>query len=509
MESKPTVLLILDGFGIREASNDNAIFHATTPTFDRLAKEVPGAQLETSGAAVGLPDGQMGNSEVGHMNLGAGRVVYQDFTRISRAIDEGEFDNNEVLVSACRQVTQTGGTLHLLGLLSPGGVHSHEDHIESMIALAESLGVSKTRLHAFLDGRDTPPKSAENSLARFQRLETVHTSYTLSSLCGRYYAMDRDNNWDRIQMAFDLIVKSQAEFSAGTALEGLQQAYQRGETDEFIKATRLGESWEMRPDDVLIVMNFRADRGRQITQAFTQLQLQELNRPDWITSLNVCTLTQYAENISASVAFQPPVIKQTLAEVVANAGLTQLRIAETEKYAHVTFFFNGGKETMVAGEHRKLIPSPKVTTYDLQPEMSALEITDFLIDAIEKGRFDLIICNYANADMVGHTGNFNAAVQAIEVLDAQVSRVIQACESGGSSCLITADHGNAEQMQSASSGQPHTAHSTGPVPIWLATSERAIRSLNSGALRDVAPTILDLLNLDQPVEMTGKSLLTE
>ena len=388
MQSKPTILLILDGFGLRDASSDNAIFHANTPTFDRLAKEAPSAQIATSGLAVGLPEGQMGNSEVGHMNIGTGRVVYQDFTRISRAIDEGQFGTNEVLVSACRQATQTGGTLHLLGLLSPGGVHSHEDHIESMIALADSLGVAKTRLHAFLDGRDTPPRSAEASLARFQRLETVHTRYTLSSLCGRFYAMDRNNNWDRIQAAFDLIIKSQAEFSAGTALEGLQQAYQRGESDEFVKATRLGESWEMRPDDVLIIMNFRADRARQITRAFTESQLPNLNRPDWISTISVSTLTNYADNIGASVAFRPENLHNTLGEVVANAGLKQLRIAETEKYAHVTFFFNGGKEPPLEGEHRELIPSPNISTYDLKPEMSAPEITNYLIPAIKNQQFD-------------------------------------------------------------------------------------------------------------------------
>ena len=317
MRPKPAVLLILDGFGLREAADDNAIHHAYTPIFDRLAKSAPGAQLETSGEAVGLPTGQMGNSEVGHMNLGTGRIVYQDFTRITKAIDEGDFETNEVLVSACRQAKAQAGTLHILGLLSPGGVHSHEDHIEAMIGLADSLGVPMTRLHAFLDGRDTPPQSAELSLIRFQRLETVHTNYKLSSLCGRHYAMDRDNNWDRIQSAFDLITKSQAEFSAGTAVEGLQQAYHRGETDEFVKATRLGESWEMRPEDIIIVMNFRADRARQITKALTTQSLTEFSRPSWIQEVSVSTLTQYADDLDVRVAFPTEPLTNTLGEVVS------------------------------------------------------------------------------------------------------------------------------------------------------------------------------------------------
>jgi len=471
MRPKPVVLLILDGFGLREAADDNAIYHANTPTFDRLSQTVPHATLETSGEAVGLPKGQMGNSEVGHMNLGTGRIVYQDFTRISKAIDEGDFETNEVLVSACRQAKAQGGTLHVLGLLSPGGVHSHEDHIEAMIGLADSLGVPMTRLHAFLDGRDMPPQSAEASLVRFQRLETVHTHYKLSSLCGRYYAMDRDNNWDRIQNAFDLITKSQAEFSAGTAIEGLQQAYQRGENDEFVQATRLGESWEMRSEDVVIVMNFRADRAREITKALSAKSLPELNRPNWIPDLSVSTLTQYADDLNVRVAFPPETLTNTLGEVVSQAGLRQLRIAETEKYAHVTFFFSGGQEALVAGEHRELIPSPKVATYDLQ------------------------------------TGNFDAAVQAIEALDEAVGQVIQACDAVGAACLITADHGNAEQMLNPDNGQPFTAHTTGPVPIWLAANPLGAKGLSSGALRDVAPTLLALLAVDQPSEMTGRSLL--
>ena len=507
MRPKPAVLLILDGFGLREAADDNAIHHAYTPIFDRLAKSAPGARLETSGEAVGLPTGQMGNSEVGHMNLGTGRIVYQDFTRITKAIDEGDFETNEVLVSACRQAKAQSGTLHILGLLSPGGVHSHEDHIEAMIGLADSLGVPMTRLHAFLDGRDTPPQSAELSLIRFQRLETVHTNYKLSSLCGRHYAMDRDNNWDRIQSAFDLITKSQAEFSAGTAVEGLQQAYHRGETDEFVKATRLGESWEMRPEDIIIVMNFRADRARQITKALTNHSLTEFSRPTWIQEVSVSTLTQYADDLDVRVAFPTEPLTNTLGEVVSNAGLSQLRIAETEKYAHVTFFFSGGQEAPFSGEHRELIPSAKVATYDLQPEMSAPEVTDYLVDAISSQKFDLIVCNYANGDMVGHTGNFNAAVKAIEALDQAVGRVLEACESVGGACLITADHGNAEQMLDPDNGQPFTAHTTGPVPIWLGANPVNAVGLSEGALRDVAPTLLALLGLDQPPEMTGRSLL--
>jgi 2,3-bisphosphoglycerate-independent phosphoglycerate mutase len=319
--------------------------------------------------------------------------------------------------------------------------------------------------------------------------------------------MDRDNNWDRVQSAFDLITKSQAEFSAGTAVEGLQQAYQRGENDEFVQATRLGESWEMRPEDVAIVMNFRADRAREITEALSAKSLPELNRPNWIPDLSVSTLTQYAHDLNVRVAFPPETLSNTLGEVVSQAGLSQLRIAETEKYAHVTFFFNGGKETLVAGEHRELIPSPKVATYDLQPEMSAPKVTQYLVNAIAKQTFDLIICNYANGDMVGHTGNFDAAVQAIEALDDAVGQVIQACEAVDAACLITADHGNAEQMFDPENGQPFTAHTTGPVPVWLAANSLSAKGLSPGALRDVAPTLLALLAVDQPTEMTGRSLL--
>tara|TARA_B100001093_G_scaffold303555_1_gene289483 strand:+ start:2712 stop:4241 length:1530 start_codon:yes stop_codon:yes gene_type:complete len=507
MRPKPIVLLILDGFGLREAADDNAIHHANTPTFDRLTQTAPQAQLETSGEAVGLPEGQMGNSEVGHMSLGTGRVIYQDFTRINKAIDEGNFGTNEVLVSACRQAKNQGGTLHILGLLSPGGVHSHEDHVEAMIGLADTLNVPMTRLHAFLDGRDMPPKSAKPSMIRFQRLETVHTNYKFSSLCGRYYAMDRDNNWDRIQSAFDLITKSQAEYSAGTAVEGLQQAYQRGESDEFIKATRLGESWELRPEDVVIVMNFRADRARQITKALTATTLSELNRPNWMTALNVSTLTQYADDLNVRVAFPPELHSNTLGEVVSQAGLTQLRIAETEKYAHVTFFFNGGSGSIVPGEYHELIPSQKVATYDMKPEMSAPEIAASLVDAIAQKRFDLIVCNFANGDMVGHTGNFHAAIKAVEALDHAVKLVVDICESVGGACLITADHGNVEQMFDPENGQPFTAHTTGPVPIWLASNPVNAVKLTNGTLKDVAPTLLALLDIDPPIEMSGRSLL--
>ncbi|MDP5324588.1 MAG: 2,3-bisphosphoglycerate-independent phosphoglycerate mutase [Litorivicinaceae bacterium] len=507
MTPKPVVLMILDGFGAREAAPDNAISHARTPTFDQLTKRVPHALLATSGEAVGLPKGQMGNSEVGHMNLGTGRVVYQDFTRIAKAIDEGSFETNAVLVDACRRAREQNGTLHLLGLLSPGGVHSHEDHLEAMITMADSLGVAQVRLHAFLDGRDVPPQSATDSLSRFTRLESVHPNYTLSSLCGRYFAMDRDNNWDRIQPAIDLIVRSQAVFSAGSALEALKEAYRRGETDEFVQPTRLGESWEMRPEDVVLCMNFRSDRGRQIMRAFADPALTEIERPDWLTTVSTVTLTQYSDQLPVQVAFPPQSLAHTLGDVLSEAGKTQLRIAETEKYAHVTFFFSGGREAAQPGETRQLIPSPKIATYDLQPEMSAPEVTDALVDAITTKAYDVIICNFANGDMVGHTGIFEAAVKAIETLDQCVSRVIAACENSGGTCLITADHGNAEQMRDPDTGQPHTAHTVGPVPVWLANPPPGVVALTAGALQDVAPTILDLLSLPVPSAMTGHSLL--
>ena len=510
MPNNSVVLIILDGFGCRaEKSPDNAILKAYTPTFDSLMERNLKTKLTTSGESVGLPSGQMGNSEVGHTTIGTGRIIQQDLTMINTLIDEGSFQDNEVLVNACRQAQEQGSTIHLLGLLSTGGVHSHEDHIEAMIAISDLFKVKKVLLHAFLDGRDVPPQSAQASLERFTRLSTTHTNYSLASLSGRYFAMDRDNNWIRTQAVFDLITGSQSPFSSGTPMEALNAAYQRGETDEFVQPTRLVDSWEMHREDIVIFMNFRADRSRQLAQAFADKTLCSIRRPDWIQSVKTITLTEYSQSLNASVAFPPQKIKNTLGELISAAGLSQLRIAETEKYAHVTFFFNGGVEAALPGENRILIPSPKVKTYDLKPEMSAYELTSNLISAIKEKKYDLIVCNFANGDMVGHTGNLLATIKAIETLDKLIAQILKVGEKTGVCFVITADHGNAEQMLDKESGQPHTAHTTNPVPIWIVGCNNFKATLNQGSLHDIAPTILDIMNIKIPNEMTGSSLFTK
>ncbi|MFO7706040.1 MAG: 2,3-bisphosphoglycerate-independent phosphoglycerate mutase [Halopseudomonas sp.] len=504
---KPLVLMILDGFGYSESPESNAIMAANTPVWDRLWASSPRTLVSGSGMDVGLPDGQMGNSEVGHMNLGAGRVVYQDLTRVTKAIADGDFFSNPTLCQAVDKAVAAGRAVHIMGLLSPGGVHSHEQHLVAMVDLAVRRGATKVLVHAFLDGRDTPPKSARPSLEVLEKAYARLGVGRTASLIGRYFAMDRDNRWDRVQQAYRLIVDSQAEFAAERADEALLAAYERGESDEFVKATRVGAAEPVADGDALIFMNFRADRARELTRAFVEPGFSGFPRERQVQLAGFVMLTQYAADIPAPCAYPPAALDNVLGEYLAKQGKTQLRIAETEKYAHVTFFFSGGREEPFTGEERILIPSPQVATYDLQPEMSAPEVTDRLVDAIEQQRYDVIIVNYANGDMVGHTGDFAAAVKAVECLDECIRRVTEALALVGGEVLITADHGNVEQMSDDQTGQAHTAHTCEPVP-FLYFGPRRISMRAGGILSDVAPTMLTLLGLEKPAEMTGSSLVT-
>lgn len=503
---KPLVLIILDGFGHSDSPESNAIMAANTPVYDHLRATQPHGLISGSGMDVGLPDGQMGNSEVGHMNLGAGRVVYQDFTRVTKAIRDGEFFSNPTITSAVDKAVGAGKAVHILGLLSDGGVHSHQDHLVAMAELAAQRGAEKIYLHAFLDGRDTPPKSAQPSIELLDATFTRLGKGRIVSITGRYFAMDRDNRWDRVQQAYELIVDGNGQFNAASAVAGLEAAYARGESDEFVKATTIGEPVQMDDGDAVIFMNFRADRARELTRAFVEPGFKEFERTRVPQLAGFVMLTQYAASIPTPSAYTPEALTNVLGEYLANNGRTQLRIAETEKYAHVTFFFSGGREEPFAGEERILIPSPNVATYDLQPQMSAPEVTDRIVDAIENQRYDVIIVNYANGDMVGHTGVFSAAVAAVECLDACVGRIVAALEKVGGEALITADHGNVEQMEDESTGQAHTAHTCEPVPfIYVGKRPATIRA--GGVLADVAPTLLTLMGLPVPAEMTGTSIV--
>ncbi len=507
---RPVVLIILDGWGLREEKENNAIAAARTPVWDRLWNESPHTALETSGSAVGLPSGQMGNSEVGHLNLGSGRVVYQEFTRVSRSIRTGSFFSNATLTGAVDIAVDNDSAVHILGLLSPGGVHSHEEHIHAMAKLAADRGASKIFVHAFLDGRDMPPKSAMASLQAMDDLFDELGVGRIASIIGRYFAMDRDHRWERIQKAYDLITQGKADHVAATAMEGLEMAYERGETDEFVDATAIiptgAEKVCVRDGDVIINMNYRSDRARQITRPFIEKDFDAFPRavvPDLGTFVS---LTEYNKEWDIPVAFPAERLENVFGEYISKLGLHQLRLAETEKYAHVTFFFNGGQEQPFEGEERILVPSPDVATYDLKPEMSAPEVTDHLVQAIEGGKYDAIVVNYANGDMVGHTGRFDAAVQAVETLDECLGRVTRAIHKVGGAMLITADHGNCEKMLDEETGQPYTAHTTTPVPL-VYVGERPARLIDGGALCDVAPTLLKIMGLPQPVEMTGHALI--
>ncbi|NVK75025.1 2,3-bisphosphoglycerate-independent phosphoglycerate mutase [Marinomonas sp. CT5] len=507
MNKKTTALFILDGWGYSETSKSNAITAANTPNWDSLWNNQPHTLIKTSGLAVGLPEGQMGNSEVGHMNLGAGRVVYQNFTRIGKAIEDGTFFDNEALVNAVDKAVAAGKAVHILGLLSDGGVHSHHEQIMAMCELAAKRGAKAVYVHGFTDGRDTPPRSAKTPIAELEAKLTELGVGKIATLTGRYYAMDRDNRWDRVQTAYDAIVLGKGELQSDTAEEAIQAAYDRDENDEFVKATIVGESAPVQDGDAIIFANFRPDRARQLTRAFTDDSFDGFTRAVYPKLASFVTFTEFASDIKADVAFPPVALTNTLGEVLANNGKKQLRIAETEKYAHVTFFFNGGEEALFDGEERELIPSPNVATYDLKPEMSAPEVTDKLVEVIEAGKYDTIICNFANGDMVGHSGVFDAAVKAVEAVDACLGRIIEALKVNGGQCLITADHGNVEQMLSEDGSQPLTSHTNGPVPLILFSATKGL-SLKEGSLCDLAPTLLDMMDMEKPSEMTGVSLLT-
>lgn len=509
-KKKTALLLILDGWGHREETSSNAIHSADSPVWDGLWTSKPHALIDTSGKSVGLPAGQMGNSEVGHMNLGAGRVVYQSLTRIDKDVEEGTFFSNPVLTSAVKKSVEADSALHIFGLMSPGGIHSHEDQIIAMIELAIRNGAPRIFLHAFLDGRDTPPRSALASLSRAEKTLLGSSKGRVASICGRFYAMDRDNRWDRVQPAYDMLTSGQAEFQYDDVSSALDAAYQRGEDDEFIQASLVGSQSDapatVSDGDVVVFMNFRADRAREITRAFVDDDFDGFQRSSRPKLSEFVMLTEYAADIPASCAYPPQKLDNVLGQYLSDQNKTQLRIAETEKYAHVTFFFNGGREEPFANEGRTLIPSPDVKTYDLKPEMSAFELTDELAAAIRSNKYDAIICNYANGDMVGHTGDFDAAVKAVEAVDKCLGEIVAAIEETGGEMLITADHGNVEQMLDSETNQPLTSHTSGPVPlVYVGTSGKQF--VSDGSLSDLAPTLLSLLDMPVPEEMTGKVLL--
>jgi len=505
--------VVLDGWGIRAEREANAIAIAGTPSMDALTREFPSTALKTSGLAVGLPEGQMGNSEVGHTNLGAGRIVYQDLVRINRAVEDGSFFQNPALLEACRKAKAAGGALHLLGLVSDGGVHSHEEHLHACLELARREGVSRTFVHAFLDGRDTPPRSGLGYVQSLEKRMRDKGYGRVATVTGRYYAMDRDKRWDRVALAYAALVRGEG-FKAGSGVAAVEQAYARGENDEFVKPTAIASGAgepvaRVRDGDAILFFNFRADRAREITRAFTQDGFRDFDAHDRPRLSAYVCMTQYDETFTLPVAFGPDQPTEIFPEIVSRAGLKQLRCAETEKYAHVTFFFNGGREVVFPGEDRILVPSPRdVKTYDEKPEMSAREVTDKLVAAIGTGQYAFILVNYANPDMVGHTGILEAAVKAVKVVDECLGRVWKAARAQGMAMLVTADHGNCEMMVDPETGQPHTAHTLGPVPFVLADPDfRGAKLRGEGVLADVAPTALQVMGLLQPKEMKGLGLV--
>jgi len=510
--ARPVILVILDGFGINPRKDGNAIANASMRNFDALLKTYPSSRLSMSGVDVGLPDGQMGNSEVGHMILGAGRIVYQDLTLINKDIDEGSFFKNRVLLEALRKTKERSGRLHLMGLLGDGGVHSHQRHMEALIEMARREGVKSVYLHLFLDGRDTPPTSGEQFLLDLTEKLSAYPETKIATVMGRYYAMDRDKRWERVEKAYNCLTEGAGK-SAPTALAAVRRSYAENVTDEFALPTLIedpGPDGLIHDGDGMIFFNFRADRARELTRALTEEGFKDFPRPRRIDLAAYVTLTQYDETFNLPVAYQPRELKQILGQMASDHGIRQLRIAETEKYAHVTYFFNGGEEKEFPGEQRVLIPSPRdVATYDLKPEMSARQVTDALVKKFRTEDIGLVIANYANADMVGHTGNFEASVKACEVIDECLGRVVDAALNKKGRVLITADHGNIEQLIDYDTGQPHTAHTTNLVPVILVDEERKRARLKEGAARDVAPTVLKLLEIPQPAEMTGRSLIVE
>lgn len=501
--SPPLLLIILDGFGLRPNGDDNAIFHAKTPNWTNFCEKYAFGMLSASEEAVGLPPGQFGNSEVGHLNIGAGRIVRQELSRIDHDIATGHFGTLPTLMDLFQHVSPTQ-RLHVMGLLSDGGVHSHERHLHALLLLARDAGVSHVVVHAFLDGRDTPPRSASRYLERLNSVLDRCPQTTLASICGRYWAMDRDCRWERLAPVCDLLLAARANYQLATAAEALDAAYLRGENDEFVKPTIVGEPQTIQEGDSLIFMNFRADRARQLTSALSSPHFSgfKVHQPKLKRFL---TLTSYGADYDLPVLYPPFHVKNGLGEYLSHLGLTQLRIAETEKYAHVTYFFNGGEEKAYPGEERILVPSPKVASYDLQPEMSARLVTDQLVEAIGSQRYHFIVCNYANGDMVGHTGDFTAAVKAVEELDRSIGRCVAAMQAIGGEVMISADHGNCETMYDAIHQQAHTQHTLNPVPFLYIGRLATVRQ--GGALCDIAPAVLHIMGLDKPSEMTGESLL--
>ncbi|MDY6013127.1 2,3-bisphosphoglycerate-independent phosphoglycerate mutase [Clostridium sp.] len=509
MAKKPVMLMILDGFGIAKASDGNAVSLAKKPNFDRLIKEYPHSILEASGMAVGLPEGQMGNSEVGHLNIGAGRIVYQELTRITKAIADGEFFENEELLKAMKNAKENNSALHLMGLLSDGGVHSHINHLKGLLEFAKKEGLTKVYVHAFMDGRDVAPSSGKEFIEKTEEMMKEIGVGKIATINGRYYAMDRDNRWERVELAYNAIVRGTGN-TANSAIEAIEESYKNDKTDEFVVPTVILENGEptatVKSGDSVVFFNFRPDRARELTRALTQKDFDGFNAEK--LDLTFVTMTQYDKTFEGvMVAFKPQTLKNTLGEFVANKGLNQLRIAETEKYAHVTFFFNGGVEKPNKNEDRALIASPKVATYDLKPEMSAYEVTEELIKRIDSDKYDMIILNYANPDMVGHTGVIPAAVKAIETVDECLGKIADKILEKNGSLFITADHGNAEVMIDPETGAPFTAHTTDPVPfVWVSNDAKG-KSLENGKLSDIAPTMLHEMGLEAPEEMTGHSLI--
>ena len=509
---QPVILVVLDGFGINPKREGNAIANASMPNMDSLLRNYPTSSLSMSGLDVGLPDGQMGNSEVGHMILGAGRIVYQDLTLIHKDIDEGNFGNNPVILNALRTIKTAGGRLHLMGLLGDGGVHSHQRHMEALVEMAQREKVGPVYLHLFLDGRDTPPNSAEQFMLDLNEKLKTWPNVKIATITGRYYAMDRDKRWDRVEKAYHCLTEGAGKL-ADSPLEAIRSSYNEGVTDEFVLPTMVRSANPeglIRDGDGVIFFNFRADRARELTRAFIDADFNEFARKRRLNLAIYTTMTQYDETFKVPVAYPPRELRKILGEVASQHGLKQLRIAETEKYAHVTYFFNGGEEKEFPGEQRILIPSPKdVPTYEFKPEMSAREVTEALVKKFSEDPINLVIANFANADMVGHTGNFEASIKACEVIDECLGRVVDAALSRKARVLITADHGNIEQLIDYDTGMPHTAHTINRVPIILVDEGRKRSRLKEGTAIDVAPTVLQLLELPQPPEMTGHSLITD
>ena len=502
---KPLILMILDGFGFRAESYGNAIQAAHKPNLDRLFSQNPVTHIGASGMNVGLPDGQMGNSEVGHTNIGAGRIVYQELTRITKSIQDGDFFANPELTAAMESCREKGTSLHLMGLLSDGGVHSHNSHLYALVEMAKKFGLEKVYLHCFLDGRDVPPTSGKDYVADCQKKLQEIGAGKIATVMGRYYAMDRDNRWERVQKAYDAMVLGEGVENCDP-VAAVQASYDADVTDEFVVPTVCAKGAEISPDDSVVFFNFRPDRARQITRTLVDPEFSGFERKKGFFNVKFVCMTQYDASMpNVSVAFKPQSLKNTFGEYISDKGLTQLRIAETEKYAHVTFFFNGGVETVYPGEDRCLVNSPKVATYDLKPEMSAYEVTENVLERIASGRYDVIILNFANCDMVGHTGVFDAAKAAVEAVDQCVGKVVDAIVANGGVALITADHGNADQMYEPD-GSPFTAHTTNPVPFCVVNYPCKLRE-EGGKLADIAPTMLKILGLEQPAEMDGQSLI--